>query len=160
SANKEYSLKKEYYNQIKEFGENYMDAILNVDYTKIDKNIFKENLNLYLGNKLEDDVLNKYIEYVKSNKIIIKGKAKAQMPCIYYDGIFYRLRMNIEYKIISANKKENILLFDFDEDTKIQYEKLTNSMYIDLPYTVSPFLDIVYVDNQCINQLIVSGDNL
>ncbi|MEG1141681.1 MAG: hypothetical protein RSE41_04405, partial [Clostridia bacterium] len=84
----------------------------------------------------------------------------AQMPCIYYDVIFYRLRMNIEYKIISANKKENILLFDFDEDTKIQYEKLTNSMYIDLPYTVSPFLDIVYVDNQCINQLIVSGDNL
>lgn len=142
-----YVKKKEQYEQIKQKLEGYFNAILNVDYTTINIQDFRNNVepnSLYLANT-QDELT--YIDYVKSNKIKITGKATAQMPIIYFDGRYYRARAKVEFKIESADKKENLLYCDYKSTTVIKYTKDSYSIYLDVPMSMTLNGSSLYVVN-------------
>ena len=37
---------------------------------------------------------------VKTNKIKLAGSAKVQIPILYFDGTYYRVRTKLEFKIV------------------------------------------------------------
>ena len=107
-----YIMEKEYYPQIKENCEGYFNTLLNVDYNTISLDNLKENINKYVMYGYSDDDLQSYIDYVKLHKIKTTGTAKVQMPIVYFDGNFYRVRMKISLKIESGDTKDNLFIED------------------------------------------------
>ncbi|PYE41841.1 hypothetical protein DFQ00_1571, partial [Paenibacillus barcinonensis] len=93
--------------------ENYYNTLLNVDYRTIDEDWAKtlfSNHNQAFSYVLTD--MKKYVEWVKSNKIIMKGSLVAE-PSMVTDanklsGYFIRTKFN--FKIKSYIKYENIIL--------------------------------------------------
>ncbi|MDO4282019.1 MAG: hypothetical protein Q4D02_00095 [Clostridia bacterium] len=122
---------KEYYYQIKNNTEGYYNYLLNIDYTTISEERLKKDLRKYLLFDLDDKIVKEYVEYVKTNRIKLSGTAKVQIPVIYYDGTYYRVRTKIEFKVDSANTTQNLLYRDLvDGNTKI-YDQEEYSFYID-----------------------------
>lgn len=112
--------------------ENYYNMVLNVDYETINKDSFISILEEAALFSVEDYTVEDYIEYIKSNKIKLKGNAITQLPILYYDGEDYRLRTKIEFEILSSDTKENILYFDSEnENSTIVYEANKYSFFID-----------------------------
>ena len=94
SAKDSFTDLKPYYEQIISKVENYYNTILNIDYTTIETEKFKDTIkNLTISAVTADDYA-EYVNYVKTNQIKISGTAKAQEPIIYFDGFHYRLRTN------------------------------------------------------------------
>lgn len=125
-----YIIKKEYYSQIKEFAEYYYNYILNIDYETITADDIKEKINDYTMYGVYDDDVNAYVDYVKNHKIKLSGSAKAQLPIIYYDGLYYRVRMKIDLNVISSDTKDNLLYQDLKNDKAYTY-KDKNTFIID-----------------------------
>lgn len=116
--------------------------ILNIDYETITKDHFRNTLHWYVwisGSQRDD--LDAYIEYVKQNKIKITGKVTPLLPITYYDGISTRVRTKIEYTIISADTKIDLLFGDRSINGLISnyaptiYEVKDNTIYVDIPIT-------------------------
>ena len=110
----------------------YYNTLLNVNYENIDKESFYNKLSENSLFEVKSESVDEYIKYVKDNNIKIEGTAKAQLPIMYFDGIYYRIRVKLDFKIISPNTRENILYEDLNSIDKIyKYEKDTYSFYID-----------------------------
>lgn len=131
SASNLYKYKKSNYEQVKSFAEGYFDIILNVDYNTITVDSFKEKIDSFLIFGSYDKVVNNYVNYVKENKIIIKGSAKQIVPVFYFDGLSYRIRLKLNFEIKNSNTKENLLYLDASDGLKKTYEKASYEILID-----------------------------
>ena len=107
-----YTVKKEYYTQIQEIAEGYYDTILNVDYNTINYEEFSEKLREFAIYGIDENYINDYIKYVKENNIILTGKSTVIFPVIYFDGVQYVVRMNLQCEIISSKTDNNLLYLD------------------------------------------------
>lgn len=122
---------KEYYYQIKNNTENYYNYLLNIDYITISEERLKKDLRRYLLFDLNDEDVKKYVKYVKDNKIKLSGSAKVQLPAIYFDGTYYRVRTKIDFKVESSNTDKNLLFLDIKNSNNKIYKDKEYSFYID-----------------------------
>lgn len=125
-----YQSKKAYFDVTAKTCEDYYNTILNVDYKTIDYETLKSKLQDLVVGSVKEEVLKTYVEYVKNNKIVIKGQATVQMPCIYYDGLENIVRTKLEFEVVESNTNENLLYMDLVEDSKKIYNT-SNLIYID-----------------------------
>lgn len=126
-----YEYQRKYYDHIVTTAEDYYNAILNVNYNDIAYDSFCEKIRSNAHGVLKTDAIERYIKYVKDNKIVITGKATAQLPIIYNDGVSCRIRMKLEFEVKESNVNENLLCFDDILGMKICYEKNKYTLYID-----------------------------
>jgi len=112
----------------------FYNTMLNVDYSKTDFYYFKNSL-LNSSNGVSEEDIDKYIEYVKNNKIIIKGKAQAIPGTIVVYEPFAYIRVMLEFEVINANENKNLLFLDFKnlKQKDIIYPKSSYSFAIDVP---------------------------
>ncbi len=149
-----YTYRKDYYISTIKTAEDYFNSILNISYKDISYDDLHQKLqNLVVGN-VEDVELNKYVQYVKNNKISISGKATAQIPCIYNDGGYCRIRMKLEFEVKEANTKENLLYMDNIGKTKI-YDKNNYTVYIDAKMGYVFGSKQVYVSQESISSMLL-----
>ena len=125
-----YQTRKEYYTQIKEWSEYYYNYIINIDYNNITKEKFKTDLSNYIMYGLDNDEVSNYVDYVIAHKIKLSGKATAQLPIIYYDGVDYRIRIKLEFNIENSDIKQNLLFQDLKNTKAYDYNN-KNSLLID-----------------------------
>lgn len=130
---KEYEKRGEVYSQIDNYLTKYYNQILNVDYETINEQEFFNNIKDIVYYKYTDDSMHEYIEYVKENKIKLKGKITPYLPIIYYDGEVNRVRAKIEFEVLSSNTDKNLLLPDIFNGDNIKYEGKKFEFYIDIP---------------------------
>lgn len=121
----------------------YFDAILNVDYNTITKEDFEEKIKTYVVYRLDEvfidsqpylEDIEEYVNYVKENHIVLKGKATPLLPIIYSNGSLHFLRCKIEFEVVNSDTNKNLLFWDTDTT----YNSNTISVYADI--TVSPTL--------------------
>lgn len=132
-----FKFKKEFYPQIERYSEEYLNAILNVNYTTITEDSFRDKISEYLIYKPNDYAIKKYVENVKNNEIIIEGSANAQFPTIYTDGVSYRIRMKVSFEIKSSNTKTNLIYLDYINGLDKTYEKTKYDLIVDYYMTNS-----------------------
>lgn len=111
--------------------EQYLDTILNVDYTTINKTNILNKLKDYVTFDIStnDAEIQEYVKYVVENKIKLIGKANVLLPILYNDGITYKLRVKVEFEIVNSNTDTNLLL----GDTNIKYTGNKFTTYLDIP---------------------------
>ncbi len=119
------------YDQIAEKCEQYFDLLINIDYRTINSKDFKDKIARFTAIYVENDVLNEYITYVKENQIVLKGSSQAQLPIIYSDGQDYRVRMRVQFEVVSSKTSDCLLYPDFLEYRKTTYTKKTYDIYVD-----------------------------
>lgn len=130
NAKNVYAQKKEFYPQIEDTINKYFNTILNVDYKTISVENFTESLKpimLYGATSVEE-----YVNYVKDNKIVIKGKATVNFPAVYFDGIDYRARTTIEIETLNGSTNKNLFYGDGTDDD-IEYNTEENKFILDVP---------------------------
>ncbi len=161
SANpiKIYSFKKEYYSAIGDIVESYYNTILNIDYTTIDATKFKKSIEKNSVYTLSTEEANKYVEYVKQNKIVTKGSASAQFPVVYFDGINYRVRTKIDIEVISSDTNKNLFIFDEDSGKTITYNGSKFSIYVDSKMLMGTQFETLYFCNENFATSILSSDS-
>ena len=112
--------------------EKYYNAILNVDYETITEDSFKSSLNGCTVFKIHDETVKEYVDYVKANKIKISGKATAELPIYYYDGLYHRMRVKVEFEILNSDTTKNLIYGDLSEVVNdINYSDKKYTFYID-----------------------------
>lgn len=146
SPKETFSIRKEYYEQIINRIEDYLDTILNIDYNTITENNFKEDILRVSLYDISDETINKYVMYVKENKIKIAGEGKVQLPAIYYDGKNYRVRTKINYEVISAANLNNLLFEDLLNEEEIKYEFGKQEIIVDIPMARELTTNTLYVN--------------
>lgn len=132
NAKETYKIKKSLYPQIEARINKYFDAILNIDYNTISVNDLKNKLKYLMLYGVDDEHLKNYVEYVKENKIIIKGSSKVNFPAIYFDGRNYRVRTTIEIETISGKTNKNLFYGDKRDDDKT-YDLDKKNFILDVP---------------------------
>ena len=145
---------KQYYSQIKSYVENYYNYILTVDCNTISKEQIKRKLKKYGLEDFDDAKLDEYVNYVKDNHIKLNGKATAQLPCVYYDGQDYRVRVKLEIVVESSDTKDNILLYDLDGST-ISYNSNQITVYIDTIMNKNDTSETLFIKEGTIKPMIV-----
>lgn len=148
-----YVERKELYDQIVDTTQSYYNALLNIDYNTIDKQQFINDTQRSILYSVNEDQIDRYIEYVKKNKIILSGKATTQLPIVYFDGFHYRARVKLEFKVEYSDTKENLLYMDLmlqdsNPAFKVIYNKEDNqyTAYIDAPLTKDGQIETLYID--------------
>ena len=153
-----YTTKKEYYTQIQEIAEGYYDTILNIDYNTIDYEKLKNKVLKYVLYGAEG--LEEYVNYVKTNKIVIQGKSTVMFPTIYFDGLQYVVRMKLEFEIKSSDTKDNLLYMDPISNTEnpIKYNNNTYTVYIDTKMgNAIGGSNAIYNNNTTVYNLLLEG---
>ena len=130
--------------------EEYYNIILNVDYENISYNDLEQKLENYSLFPVIDYKLENYIQYVKDNKIKLKGNAITQAPIIYYDGNSFRMRTKISFEILNAETSDNLLYLDLEsEEYNIKYEEKKYEFFIDaIIDTPNSKSNVMYVYDQ------------
>lgn len=146
NAKEVFSDRKEYYSQIDERITSYLNTILNIDYNTIDYDTFKESIDRVSIYKIDDDVIKKYVDYVKENKIKISGTGIVQFPAVYYDGSRYRARTKVNYEILKANKLSNLLFMDAESMEEIKYELGEKEIIVDIPMSRGFTNNLLFID--------------
>lgn len=124
---------KEEYNYIDELIKKFTNTLLNVDYTKLDKDKFKEDMRSVSLFNIPDLEFNEYFDYVQSNKIQTSGSAEVQYPAIYFDGIVYRVRTIITLNVNNADESTNLLFRDLGRLGDVKYDGKIITKTIDIP---------------------------
>ena len=122
---------KEEYLTMKKMIEQYFNIILNIDYTTVSAEKLYEDLSYLTAGDIDNEILDQYVSYVKTNKIKLNGQAKTQMPIVYYDGVDYRVRTKINLNVEQANTDKNLLLNSFMNEDEYQYKIGNNEILID-----------------------------
>ncbi len=126
-----YTELKNDWNQMVSKVEKYYKTLLNVNYNDITVEKLKNDLHHLTLISATDESLTEYVNYVKANNIIIEGEAKVQEPIIYYDGLRYRVRTKLDFKVVSSNTDRNLLYIDFVNGGS-KYSKKDYSFYADV----------------------------
>jgi len=153
-----YPANKQYYSQIKNYVENYYNYILTVDYNNISTQQIKRKLKKYVLEEFNEDILNRYVEYVKNNHIKLSGKATAQLPCVYFDGENYRVRVKLDIVVDSSDTKENILFYDLEGNTTT-YNSNNITIYIDTILNKNDLSETLFIKTGTINSMIVKSSS-
>ena len=127
------------YPEIERMVTDYLNTVLNVDYTNLDETAFIAEAtkdSLFRGSDIR---FYEYFDYVRENKIQISGKGKALLPIIYYDGMVYKVRVKVELNIKNANQPYNLIFGDLEQCGKVKYEGKKIVNIFDM--TVSKYLD-------------------
>lgn len=120
---------------------NYFNTILNVDYRTIDGDTLIEKINPYVAYNINSKVgdnyqyketIEKYVEYVKENNIVLSGKVTPQLPIVYSNGMIHYVRCKIDFEVVESKTNQNLLLWD----KGVTYNKNKVSVYTDI--AVSP----------------------
>lgn len=124
--------------------EKYFDIILNIDYRTIDAEDMIDILNQYVvydinykigDSQLYREKIEKYVQYVKENEIVLTGKVIPQLPIIYSNGMLHFLRCKIEFEVVNSKTNKNLLLWD----SNVTYNSNSIDVYTDV--AVSPNLN-------------------
>lgn len=120
------------YPQAKKHLEESFNAMLNVDYRTITTKNFLKEVKEYFIIPPEDSIIEYYVNYVKENKIILKGKAELQSPITYrYDGLaFSRVKLNFE--VVSSKTNENLIFLDSYDTSSVIYKKTKYEVFADV----------------------------
>ena len=153
-----YKDNKQYYAQIKSYIENYFGYLTNVDYNNITTGQVKRRLKKYALKELDDKVVEKYVNYVKANKIKLTGKVTAQLPCIYFDGKDYRVRTKIELTVNESNTKDNILLYDL-ENGKTTYNNDQYTLYVDVKMSKNEESQTLFIQEGTIESMLAKSNS-
>lgn len=153
-----YPLNKQYYSQIKNYVENYYNYVLTVDYNNISTQQIKRKLKKYVLEEFDEDVLNRYVEYVKDNHIKLSGKATAQLPCVYFDGENYRVRVKLDIVVDSSDTKDNILLYDLEGKTAT-YNSNNITIYVDTILNKNDLSETLFIKETTINSMLVKSSS-
>lgn len=148
-----YRDKKEDYASMKKLVEEYYNKLLNVDYNTIDLNEFYDFLASYTNHVVYKEDVEEYVNYVKENKIKVSGTAKVQMPVVYYNGYYYKVRTKIELNVEESDTDENILFLDTSYSDSVKYEKGSTSFIIDASLTSFMSSDMEYIQPSAISYL-------
>ena len=148
-----YPANKQYFTQIKTYVEGYYDYLLTVDYNNISIQQMKRKLKKYAYVEFSDEELQKYVDYVKNNKIKLNGKSTAQFPCVYFDGQDYRVRVKLEIVVENSDTKENLLF----GDTKTTYSDTQATIYIDAILAKNETSETLFVVNTPISKMVVKN---
>ena len=141
------------YKQIQDVISIYTDSVLNVDYSTINKDDLKNNLQKISLYTITDEKIDSYIEYVKYNRIKITATSKVQFPAVYFDGLFYRVRTKITYKIENTVNFENVFLMDEDET----YENGEHTIIVDIPMSKDMNGKAMYINLKPLNDQIAGN---
>ena len=153
-----YKDNKQYYGQIKSYVENYYNYILTVDYNNISIEQMKRKLKKYAFEEFDNTVLERYVEYVKSNHIKLSGEATAQLPCVYFDGQDYRVRVKLEIVIDSSDTDKNLLFYDLEgEDVIYDGDEIT--VYIDTKMNKNEGSETLFVKEASISSLLAKSSS-
>ena len=145
--------KKQSYTQMKDKIERYYNTLLNVDYQKTTKESLKNDLNNLTLSGTNENTLNEYVEYIKQNNIKLVGSAKVQDPIIYYDGLSYRIRTKLDFKVESSNTTDNLLYVDFQTGKSTRYDKKDYSIYVDVSFGSALKTGTYYLKNLSLQSL-------
>ena len=140
-----YADNKEKYNSIKFLVKKYFDTVLNIDYNTINSDTFRNNLADALNIIPNKSIVDNYVDYVKTNKIVSSGTAQVIYPVIYYDGKNIRARVVIAYNISSANTYNNIFFPDINYSRNNVY-KNADSMYVDIKLNYDEKSDVMKME--------------
>lgn len=124
-----YSMIGNSYGEIASTIRSHFVTLLNVDYENITVEDFLKQLNLDSIYYLEEDDVKDYIDYIKENKIKLKGNAEAMLPIICFSGESYLVRTKVTFEVVNSNTKDNLLYMD----EKTTYEGNKFEFYLDLP---------------------------
>lgn len=153
-----YADNKQYYAQIKDFVESYYNYLVNIDYNDLTVEQMTRRLKKYALEQFDENKLNEYVEYVKQNHIKLTGEVTAQLPCVYFDGENYRVRIKIELKIDSSDTDIN-LLFDDSLSGNIQYEENEYTLYADVVMAKNEGSDSLFVKEGTIYTMLVKPES-
>lgn len=117
------------YMQTDELITNYFDKILNVDYNKITIESFLRNIENDVTYAITEKDVEEYVNYVKTNKIKLEGKATPLLPIMYGNGEQYVVRTKIEFKVLNSDTNKNLIY----GDDGITYNSKEITMYVDVP---------------------------
>lgn len=145
---------KPFYEQIIYKVEKYYNTLLNVDYTTTTAEMLKEDLYQLTLTDADDESLNEYIEYIKLNQIKITGTAKVQRPIIYYNGVNYKLRTKLDFKVESSLTNDNLLYGDLITGNTIRYDSKENNVVVDVTIGSALLTDTYYISNTTLNILL------
>ena len=153
-----YADNKQYYTQIKDFVESYYNYLVNIDYNNITVEQMTRRLKKYALKEFDKSKLNEYVEYVKRNHIKLTGKVTVQLPCIYFDGENYRVRIKIELKIDSSDTNNN-LLFDDSLSGNIEYKEDEYTLYADVIMAKNEGSNSLFVKEGTIYTMLVKPES-
>ena len=148
-----YPNNKQYFTQIKTYVEGYYDYLLTVDSATISTAQMKRKLKKYAYEEFDDQKLEQYVNYVKANNIKLAGKSTVQMPCVYFDGKDYRVRVKLDITVESSNTKDNLLF----GDTNVTYNDTQATIYIDAILAKNDTSETLFVVETPISKLIVKN---
>ena len=115
----------------------------------------KRKLKKYAYEQFDDQKLEQYVNYVKANNIKLTGKSTAQMPCVYFDGKDYRVRVKLDINVESSNTKENLLF----GDSNMTYNDTQATIYIDAILAKNDTSETLFVVETPISKLIVKNSS-
>lgn len=117
----------------------YYNLILNVDYRTIDLADFTNKAkNIYYF--IPESDIEEYVQYVKNNKIVLKGKGAAVPGTLYVvDGTIH-IKSMLEFEVVSATNMKNLLLGDMSEILykDVIYSKNKYKLYPDIEIHTGP----------------------
>lgn len=135
----------------------YFDSLLNIDYETITVDSFLEDINDYSSYDIEKNIIEEYIEYVKSNKIKLQGSATPLLPIIYNNGENYQIRTKLTFKVLSSDTQYNLLFGD--NNNKVKYNLKEITMYVDVPMGMTFNSRTLLIENVCLAQYLVKNTN-
>ncbi len=143
-----YMYKKDKYLQVKSYVEAYYEAMLNVDFETINFITYVDDMNKYLVYTCQDTTTYDYVEYVKNNHIKLQADVTFLEPCLYFDGSSYRARIKIELKILSADTRDNLILYDNFYNDTYTYNKDSYTIYAEASLTNILTNNLLYLEYQ------------
>lgn len=154
-----YKDNKQFYSQIKNYVESYYGYLINIDYNNITVEQIKRKLKKYALQEFDDEVLNRYVEYVKQNHIKLTGNVTVQLPCIYFDGEKYRVRTKIHLIVDSSDTTKNILYYDL-ESKDIEYkENKEYILYADIVMDKNDISQTLFIEEGTISSMLVKQNS-
>ena len=129
----------------------YFNTILNIDYETITTKIFLDKIAKEVVYEIDESDVEEYVQYVKDNKIKIKGEATPLLPIMYNTGETLVVRTKITFKVLNSDTEYNLLFGD--EEQKIKYVGNEITMYVDVPVggTFNSKSLLVYINCMAMN---------
>lgn len=136
------------YGQIDNTISSYFKQILNVNYSTTNMYDFLTYVNANSIYNLTADDVEPYFEYIKENKISLKGDAQVLLPIMYYSGERYFVRTKITFEVLSSNTTKDLLYKDLGNS--IEYNGKEFVMYVDVPMSMTLNSRSLLIDMRCL----------
>jgi hypothetical protein len=131
-----YNEKSVRYDEMISLTERYLNLVLNVDYQTIDREKFKRELKDVSLYSISDSMINRYLDYVQSNKIQVSTTVKIQKSMIYFSGIIYGVRTEAKLNVISCNDGSKLIFPDWYGQYVNEYKKGESTKIFDVPVSM------------------------